>query len=325
MNSLPISKLPIVDLIRAARSNLTFGCSENRLRNLEVKLMNRLLTLFAVLIVSTSFAQSDNTKNQNGIFQALKQTEGGFNLGNWDGSRILSPKGEVLTVVSIKEGRLDFSRAAGQTRTALLKSLYEAGLRIVHISMEQFLTVSPEGHLLARAAQNVPMQVLKESDDGFDLDTTAHKTTPSQSGANETQQKKTPWLVEVASVEKIKPGTENEPRVNPGETILKVGIKFQYSGPDGDVTAPVAKITDGISKEYIMLGNLQGTGGFDCFEWIISASHAVFNEKPKSLASTTIARCKDAVFYYYFLLPEKSKEPLALVFGDAKPLRLVVK
>lgn len=286
--------------------------------------MNRLLTLFAVLIVSTSFAQSDNTKNQNGIFQALKQTEGGFNLGNWDGSRILSAKGEVLTVVSIKEGRLDFSRVPGQTRTALLKSLYEAGLRIVHISMEQFLTVSPEGHLLSSAAQNVPTQI-KESDDGFDLDTTTHKTTLSQSGANESQQKKSPWLVEVASVEKIKPGTENEPRVKPGEAILKVGIKFQYSGPEGDVPAPVAKITDGTSKEYIMLGNLQGTGGFDCFEWIISASHAVFNEKPKSLASTTIAKCKDAVFYYYFLLPENPKEPLALVFGDAKPLRLVLK
>ena len=137
--------------------------------------------------------------------------------------------------------------------------------------------------------------------------------------------KKSPWLARVTSVEKIKPGTKDEPHVNPGETILKLGIKFEYSGPDGDVPAPVAKITDGTGKEHIMLGNLQGTGGFDCFGWIISASHAVFNEKPKSLASTTIAKCKDAVFSYYFLLPENPKEPLALVFGDAKPLPLVVK
>lgn len=285
--------------------------------------MSKILSLFAILVV-TSFAQSDNTKNQNGIFQALKQAEGEINLGNWDGSRILSPKGDVLTVVSIKEGKLDFSRAARQTRTDLLRSLYEAGLRIVHISMEQFLTVNPEGHLLVPAAHG-SIRILRESDDGFDLNTIGQKPAPSQSGANETQQKKSPWLVEVSSVERIKPGTENEPHANPSETLLKLGIKFEYSGPDGDVPAPVAKISDATGKEYIMLGNLQGTGGFACFEWIISASHAVFNEKPKSLASTTIAKCKDAVFYYYFLLPENPKEPLALVFGDAKPLPLVVK
>jgi len=154
---------------------------------------------------------------------------------------------------------------------------------------------------------------------------TSQPTPTPPASAVEAQQKKSPWLVEVTLVEKIKPGTENEPRVNPGETVLKVGIKFQYSGPDGDIPAPVAKVTDGSGKEYIMLGNLQGTGGFACFEWLMSASHAVFNEKPKSLASSTIAKCKDAVFYYYFLLPENPKEPLALVFGDAKPLPLVVK
>jgi hypothetical protein len=288
--------------------------------------MNRLLSLFAILIVSTSFAQSDNRKNQNGIFQALKQTEGGINLGNWDGSRILSPKGDVLTVVSIKEGKLDFSRAAGQTRIDLLKSLYKAGLRIVHISMEQFLTVSPEGHLLAPAAQNGSIQVLKESDDGFDLSTTAQKTMLPQSGADETQQKKSPWLVKVASVERIKPGTKDEPHVGTGETMLKVGIKFQYAGPNGDIPAPVVKVTESTGKEYVMLGNLQGIGEtLDCFSWLISASHVVLNKKPETLASSTIAKCKDDIFYYYFVLPESAKEPLALVFADAKPLPLTVK
>jgi hypothetical protein len=131
--------------------------------------MNRLLSFFAILIATTVFAQSDTPKNQNGIFQALTQTDGSYNLGNWDGSRILSAKGDVLSVVSIKNGKIDFSRPAGQTRTELLKTLYAAGLRTVHISTERLLIVSPNGNLLA---------VLKETDGGFDLNTAAQKTAP---------------------------------------------------------------------------------------------------------------------------------------------------
>ena len=132
--------------------------------------MTRMLILSAMLVVS-SHGQSDGTRNQNGIFQALKQTEGGYNLGNWDGSEILSQKGDVLTTVSIKNGKLDFSRSAGQTRNDLLKSLYKAGLRRIQISMEQFLVVGPEGHIGPTRPQNELFQTLREADDGFNLNT----------------------------------------------------------------------------------------------------------------------------------------------------------
>jgi hypothetical protein len=129
-----------------------------------------MLILAAMLIVS-SLGQSARTTNQNGIFQALKQTEGTFNLGNWDGSQILSQKGDVLTTVSIKNGRLDFSRSAGQTRNDLLKSLYKAGLRRVQISVEHFLVVGPEGHIGPTTPQNGLFQTLRDADDGFNLNT----------------------------------------------------------------------------------------------------------------------------------------------------------
>lgn len=147
---------------------------------------------------------------------------------------------------------------------------------------------------------------------------------PSPTSGADTQPNKPLWSVTVVSVEKIKPGTENEPHMNPGEMILKVGIKFEYLGPPGDIPAPVAKVTEAGGKEHIMLGNLQASEGFECLAWIISASHAVFKEKPQSLASTTIARCKAATFSYYFLMSEGAQEPFMLNFGDAKPLRLTL-
>lgn len=147
----------------------------------------------------------------------------------------------------------------------------------------------------------------------------------NQSSTTEAQEQKSLWVVRVASVERVKPGTENEPPVSPGETILKVGVGFQYTGPEGEISAPVLKIMEGTDKEHIMLGNLQAGSGFGCFEWLISASRVVLRQKPKTLASSTIAKCKDTIYYYYFSLPESPKQPLALVFADAKPLPLTVK
>lgn len=147
----------------------------------------------------------------------------------------------------------------------------------------------------------------------------------NQSSATDVQQKKSLWVVRVASVERVKPGTENEPQVSPGEIILKVGVKFQYAGPEGEIAAPVLKVTEGTDKEHVMLGNLQGSSGFECFQWLISANRVVLGEKPKTLASSTIAKCNDATFYYYFSLPENPRRPLALVFADAKPLPLAMK
>lgn len=141
--------------------------------------MSKILILSGILVLG-NFVQSDSTKNQGGIFQALKQTEGGFNIGNWDGSRILSQKGDVLSTVTIKNGKLDFSRAPGQTRTDLLKSLYKAGLRKVFIAMEQFVVVSPQGEIGPAPSQNGLFQALKETDEGFDLNASAAQTDGSK-------------------------------------------------------------------------------------------------------------------------------------------------
>ena len=147
---------------------------------------------------------------------------------------------------------------------------------------------------------------------------------PKQSQGQPAQKSnKSPWLVSVASAESVKPGTKNEPPVPPGAAILKIGVKFQYTGPQGDVPAPVLKVTDGAGKEYVMLGNLQGPGACD-LEWLISASHVSLGEKPKTLASNTIAKCKPEVVHYYFVLPASPKQPLSLVFADAPPIRLSI-
>jgi hypothetical protein len=141
-----------------------------------------------------------------------------------------------------------------------------------------------------------------------------------------TETDKSPWVVRIVAAEAIKPGTSGEPEVNPGESILKITVKFQYRGPEGEVTAPVLKVTDGEGKEHIMVGNLQvdGITTADCLGWLISASHVRLGEKPETLASKTIAGCKDAVSFY-FVVPENAKQPLALLFADAKPIPIKLK
>ena len=136
--------------------------------------MSKILILSAILVVG-SFAQLNSQ-----TFQALKQTEGGgINIGNWDGSQIKTEGGDILTTISIKNGKLDFSRPTGQTRTDLLKSLYKEGTRKVCISShpkEQFLVVRPEGYIGPASPQNGLFQALPETDDGFGLNTFEHSS-----------------------------------------------------------------------------------------------------------------------------------------------------
>jgi hypothetical protein len=146
--------------------------------------------------------------------------------------------------------------------------------------------------------------------------------TPARGAATESS-----WLVSVSSAEVIKPGTTNEPSAPPGKAILKVGVKFKYTGPEGEVPGPVLKVTDGTGGEHVMLGNLQGAGlaDFDCVQGLISAGNVRIGEKPKTISSSTLAKCGETIFYYYFSLPENPTKPLVLVFADAKPVSLTVK
>jgi hypothetical protein len=142
--------------------------------------MNKIFILSAILVVG-SFAQLNSQ-----TFQALKHTEGeGYNIGNWDGSQIKSKNGDVLTTITIKNSKIDFSRAAGQTRLDLLKSLYKAGTRGVYISSlpeEQFLVILPEGYIGPAEPQNGLFQALAETDDGFDLNTFEHSSIIDSNG-----------------------------------------------------------------------------------------------------------------------------------------------
>jgi len=144
---------------------------------------------------------------------------------------------------------------------------------------------------------------------------------PPPAGAHES-----PWVVRIVSAEAIKSGTPNAPEVNPGQSVLKITVKFQYTGPEGEVPAPVLKVTDSAREEYIMLGRFQSTEVLSekCVIWIMSASDVRFGEKPKTLASKSIPGCND-VLSFYFVIPENAKQPLALVFADAKPIPVSLK
>ena len=111
------------------------------------------------------------TIGENGVFQQLKQSDdGSYNIGNFDDSRILDAKHNVLTTVTIKDGRIDFTKGAEQTRQSLLQSLYEKGVRKVYTSVKDQLTITPHGRIGSPAGNNGVFQSLKEAANGYNLD-----------------------------------------------------------------------------------------------------------------------------------------------------------
>jgi hypothetical protein len=92
-------------------------------------------------------------------------------LARWDtSSRIRNQDGDILTVVSVKSGRLDFSRREGQTRHDCLKSLYAQRVRKVFVPFVNELEIDAQGRLLLNIGLNEGVdQALKETEDGFDL------------------------------------------------------------------------------------------------------------------------------------------------------------
>ena len=105
--------------------------------------MKKILILCTILVAGC-FIQTNGQK----IFQSPRITaDGHMSVSNWDGSQILNEKGEILTTISIKNGKLDFSRAAGQSRTELLAFLYKEGTRGVYTLNKEALVISPDGHI----------------------------------------------------------------------------------------------------------------------------------------------------------------------------------
>jgi len=85
-------------------------------------------------------------------------------------SELFDANGKVLTRVTVKNGKIDFSRTAGQSRTEFVKTLYTIGLRKIHSSVLSPLAINSQGQIgLALPGGGGLFQSLKEKDDGFDL------------------------------------------------------------------------------------------------------------------------------------------------------------
>jgi hypothetical protein len=104
------------------------------------------------------------------VFQALAQRDGVYNLSDYNGSRlILERTGDVLSTVQINAGRLDLTRAAGETRSALLVRLHRAGMRRLIASSQDTLFLQPFGALAPIEPQGSFVQVLAETPEGYSL------------------------------------------------------------------------------------------------------------------------------------------------------------
>lgn len=98
-------------------------------------------------------------------------------LALWDTSPMITnrpmiknQRGDILTVLSVKSGKLDFSRPDGQTRNDFLKSLYAQGVEGVFVPFVNELEIDAQGRLLLKMSVNEGVgQALKETADGFDL------------------------------------------------------------------------------------------------------------------------------------------------------------
>lgn len=120
-----------------------------------------------VLTFSLSFAAR---LEGSGRFQAEPSGDRPIDLSKWDGSsRILDRNGNVLTRVTVRNGKIDFSRAADQTREALLETLYEKGVRQIYCPLDQ-LAVTSQGRLgMSGVSDTGLFQALHETPDGLDL------------------------------------------------------------------------------------------------------------------------------------------------------------
>jgi hypothetical protein len=91
-------------------------------------------------------------------------------LSKWNSaSELLDAQGNLLTKVTVRNGKIDFSRAPGQSREALLKALYASGARRVYNSILSPLTITSQGRLGVNFEGQGGFQAPRETDDGFDL------------------------------------------------------------------------------------------------------------------------------------------------------------
>jgi len=125
------------------------------------------LVLLALPLQLTRAAQGEPAAPAQTPPQDIPESE----FGQWDfASELFDAQGKSLTVITVKNGKLEFSRPAGETRQAFLKSLYGRGVKEVRVTVLGRLVLTEQGRIgLTAVGENEVFQALMEKEDGFDL------------------------------------------------------------------------------------------------------------------------------------------------------------
>jgi len=132
------------------------------------------------------------------------------------------------------------------------------------------------------------------------------------------------WRVTVVDAAKYTANRDNvDPVVSEGTFNLRLELRAQYLGPEGNVAAPVLKVVDQDGKEFRPPGNVSGGGDLD-FEasfWIINESLRQETEGKPDTRPMTPGKTIGLLNFYIVDLPRGTKE-LRLGFGDIAPFRI---
>lgn len=108
-----------------------------------------------------------------GLESRAQTTDKTTDLSKWDSAfELFDSKDRLLSEITIKHGKIDFSRTAGQTRTEVLKALYAAGLRKIYASIASPLAINARGQIgpvYEPQVQSGFFQALKASDGVYNL------------------------------------------------------------------------------------------------------------------------------------------------------------
>ena len=115
-------------------------------------------------------------------------------LSKWDSAwELFGGNDRLLTEITVRNGKIDFSRAAGQSRAEALKTLYAAGVRRIYSSILSPLAINSQGQIgpsFGSESQRGLFQAIKAKDGAYNLGAMANAkghggltfNLPSQSG-----------------------------------------------------------------------------------------------------------------------------------------------
>lgn len=128
----------------------------------------KILLMGAALVVFVAGWASRAHANPQAPAQTSVEDIPPSEFSQWDSaSEVFNREGKSMTTVTIKNGKLDFSRPPGEGRRSFLKSL---GLNQVYTSVLGMVPVNSQGRVgLTAVGVNGVFQALKEEEDGFNL------------------------------------------------------------------------------------------------------------------------------------------------------------